>query len=196
MNSDEGLLKWLEKLHTFGLAVLTNCPTKKNSAFKILNRISHIRETFFGTPFEVINIPKPNNQAYTAEALGGHTDLPYYEYAPGYQFLHCLVNDANGGMSTCLDSFKIANFLKENNSEIFNLLIHTPVKFKDNDYTQNKTRVHYSPIINLTKDGNINDIYRMIIDSLSFEDQRVRGPEYYDAKPIYYKYLKKNKLKN
>ena len=37
-------------------------------------------------------------------------------------------------------------------------MVKTPVKFKDNDYTQNKTRVHYSPIINLTKDGNINDV--------------------------------------
>ena len=158
MKSDESLKKWLEMLHSYGIAIIKNSPTIKNSAFKILNRISHVRETFFGTPFEVINIPKPNNQAYTADALECHTDLPYYEYAPGYQFLHCLVNDANGGMSICLDSFKIANFLKENNSEIFDLLINTPVKFKDNDYTQNKTRIHHSPIINLTKDGDFNDV--------------------------------------
>ena len=130
INSDDILQNWLEILHSYGIAIVKNSPTKKNSAFKILNRISHVRETFFGTPFEVINIPKPNNQAYTADALGNHTDLPYYEYAPGYQFLHCLVNDAQGGMSTCLDSFKIANFLKENNSDIFELLVNTPVKFK------------------------------------------------------------------
>jgi len=158
INSDDILQNWLEILHSYGIAIVKNSPTKKNSAFKILNRISHVRETFFGTPFEVINIPKPNNQAYTADALGNHTDLPYYEYAPGYQFLHCLVNDAQGGMSTCLDSFKIANFLKENNSDIFELLVNTPVKFKDNDYTQNKTRIHHAPIINLTENGDFNDI--------------------------------------
>ena len=158
INSDEGLKKWLELLNSYGLAIIKNCPIKKKSAFKILNRISYIRDTFFGIPFEVINIPKPNNQAYTADALVNHTDLPYYEYAPGYQFLHCLINDAEGGVSTCVDSFKIATYLKENNLKIFDLLVKTPVKFKDNDYTQNKTRVHYSPIINLTKDGNINDV--------------------------------------
>jgi len=158
IDSDEGLLKWLKKLHIFGLAILTNCPIKKNSALKILNRISHIRETFFGTPFEVINIPKPNNTAYTSEALRNHTDLPYYEYAPGYQFLHCLINDATGGKSTTVDGFAAANHLRKEDPESFNFLINTHVKFKDEDYTQDKTRIFHSPLITLTKDNDFNDI--------------------------------------
>ena len=32
-------------------------PIEKESAFPVLNRISHTRQTFFDTPFEVINIP-------------------------------------------------------------------------------------------------------------------------------------------
>ena len=158
INSDKILKKWLDLLNSYGIAIIKNSPTKKNSAFKILNRISHTRETFFGTPFEVINIPKPNNEAYTADALLNHTDLPYYEYVPGYQFLHCLINDAEGGMSTCLDSFKIANDLRKNDPEVFNLLTNIPVKFKDNDYTQDKTRIYYSPIINLTENNDFKDI--------------------------------------
>ena len=158
INFDESLLNWLEILNTYGVAIVKNSPTTKKSALKILNRISHVRETFFGTPFEVINIPKPNNQAYTADALTSHTDLPYYEYAPGYQFLHCLVNDAEGGISTCLDGFNIANFLKKNDSKIFDLLINTSVKFNDNDYTQNKIHIHHSPIVNLSENGDFNDI--------------------------------------
>ena len=61
-------------------------------------------------------------------------------------------------MSTCLDGFKIANFLKEKNSDIFDLLINIPVKFEDNDYTQDKNRTHHSPIINLSEKGDFNDI--------------------------------------
>ena len=158
MNSDKILYKWLDLLHSFGLAIIKNSPIENNSAFKILNRISHVRETFFGTPFEVLNIPKPNNQAYTANALLSHTDLPYYEYTPGYQFLHCLINNAKGGMSSCVDGFKVANFLKENDEVTFNLLKNTLVKFKDTDYTQDKTRIYSSPIINLSKNGDFNDI--------------------------------------
>ena len=90
------LIKWLELLHYTGIAIVKNAPVEKNSALKILNRISHTRETFFKTPFEVINIPKPNNSAYTAHALRNHMDLPWFENPPGYQFLHCLVNSAKG----------------------------------------------------------------------------------------------------
>ena len=158
METDNGLLKWLEKLHYYGFAIVTNSPVKKKSGFKILSRISHIRETFFGTPFEVINIPKPNNTAYTSDALRNHCDLPYYEYAPGYQFLHCLINNANGGMSTCVDGFAVANYLKKKEPETFNLLTKTFVKFKDEDFTQNKRRIFYSPLITLTKDKDFNDI--------------------------------------
>ena len=76
LDSDEGLIKWLELLHHKGIAIVKKAPVEKKSAFPLLNRISHIRETFFKTPFEVINIPKPNNSAYTAHALRNHMDLP------------------------------------------------------------------------------------------------------------------------
>ena len=158
IDSDEGLKKWLEALNSYGLTIVKNAPFEKKSALKILKRISHIRETFFGTPFEVINIPKPNNQAYTSDSLTSHTDLPYYEYTPGYQFLHCLENKAKGGESTVIDGFKVASDLKKNNIEAFNLLTKTPINFKDNDYTQDKIRHHYSPIINLSNLGDFVDI--------------------------------------
>jgi gamma-butyrobetaine dioxygenase len=60
ISSDEGLIKWLELLHFKGISIVKNAPTEKKSAFKVLNRISHTRETFFNTPFEVINVPKPS----------------------------------------------------------------------------------------------------------------------------------------
>ena len=88
MKSDNGLIKWLELLHHTGIAIVKNAPIEEKSGFAVLNRISHTRETFFKTPFEVINIPKPNNSAYTAHALRNHMDLPWFENPPGYQFLH------------------------------------------------------------------------------------------------------------
>ena len=158
IESDTGLTRWLELLHFYGLSIVKNAPTKDKSALQILNRISHIRETFFGSPFEVINIPKPNNTAYTASALRNHTDLPYYEYAPGYQFLHCLINEASGGLSSVVDGFKVADHLKKNDLNTFNILKSILVKFKDNDYTQNTLRIFHSPLITLTKDNDYNDI--------------------------------------
>lgn len=158
INSDKGLIKWLELLHHKGIAIVKNSPTEKNSALPLLNRISHTRETFFKTPFEVINIPKPNNSAYTAHALRNHMDLPWFENPPGYQFLHCLINDAEGGDSSAVDGFAVADYLRKNEKEIFETLVNIHLKFRDKDYTQNVHRSFHAPAISLTKDGDYNDI--------------------------------------
>ena len=158
LNSDEGLIKWLELLHHIGIAIVKNSPVEEKSAFPLLNRISHVRETFFKTPFEVINIPKPNNSAYTAHALRNHMDLPWFELPPGYQFLHCLINDAQGGDSSAIDGFAVAEYLKKNEKEIFETLISVPLKFRDKDYTQESHRSFHAPAISLTKDKDFHDI--------------------------------------
>ncbi len=158
INSDDGLIKWLELLHYKGIAIVKHTPTEKESAFPVLNRISHTRETFFKTPFEVVNIPKPNNSAYTAHALNNHMDLPWFENPPGYQFLHCLINAAEGGNSSAVDAFMVADYLRKNEKEIFETLVTVPLKFRDKDYTQEAHRSFYSPAITLTKDGDYNDI--------------------------------------
>ena len=158
INSEEGLVKWLELLHHTGIAIVKNAPIEKNSAFKVLNRISHTRETFFKTPFEVINIPKPNNSAYTAHALRNHMDLPWFENPPGSQFLHCLVTSAKGGDSSAVDAFAVADYLRKNEKETFDVLVNTPLKFRDKDYTQEAVRSVYGTAISLNKDGDYNDI--------------------------------------
>jgi len=158
ISSDEGLIKWLELLHKQGIAIVKNSPTEKESAFPVLNRISHTRETFFKTPFEVINIPKPNNSAYTAHELRNHMDLPWFENPPGYQFLHCLINAAEGGDSSAVDGFAVSEYLRQNEKEIFDTLVNVYLKFRDKDYTQVLHRSFHAPAISLTKDGDYNDI--------------------------------------
>ena len=158
ISSDEGLIKWLELLHKKGIAIVKNSPTEKESAFPVLNRISHTRETFFKTPFEVINIPKPNNSAYTAHELRNHMDLPWFENPPGYQFLHCLINAAEGGDSSAVDGFAVSEYLRQNEKEIFDTLVNVYLKFRDKDYTQVLHRSFHAPAISLNKDGDYNDI--------------------------------------
>jgi len=158
ISSEQGLIKWLEILHYKGIAIVKNTPIEKESAFPVLNRISHTRETFFKTPFEVINVPKPNNSAYSAHALQNHMDLPWFETPPGYQFLHCLINSAEGGDSSAVDGFAVADYLRNNEKEIFETLVNIPLKFRDKDYTQESIRGFHAPAISLTKDSDYNDI--------------------------------------
>ena len=181
IKNEKGLLKWLEQLDIYGLSIVKNAPTKKNSALKLINKISHIRETFFKTPFEVINIPKPNNTAYTSYGLRNHTDLPYYEYAPGYQFLHCLINNAKGGESSIVDGFAVADYLKKNDPEVFKILLNTHVKFKDNDYTQNTIRIFHSPLITLNKDLDYKDVRFSIATMAALDIEPKKMSKFYKA---------------
>ena len=158
IQNDEALIQWLNLLHEKGFSIVKNSPTEKKSALPLLNRISHIRETFFNTPFEVISIPKPNNLAYTSKRLVNHMDLPYYELPPGYQFLHCLVNNAEGGMSRAVDGFFVADYLRNNDPETFKTLTRVPAVFVNRDYTQDKKRLYHAQEITLNKDGDYNDI--------------------------------------
>ena len=157
-SGDDGIKKWLEQLHYKGISIVKNAPTEKESGFDILANISHHRETFFKTPFEVIDIPNPNNSAYTAAALRNHLDLPYYEIAPGYQFLHCLINNATGGESVAVDGFRVASYMRKNFPDYFKTLLETPVKFVNQDYTSNAIRVMHKPIFSLDHNNDFNDI--------------------------------------
>ncbi|MBS56474.1 MAG: gamma-butyrobetaine hydroxylase [Rickettsiales bacterium] len=194
ISCDRELKKWLYAICSFGIAIVKNSPIKDKSAFKILNLIGVHRETFFQTPFEVINIPKPNNQAYTADALANHTDLPYYEYVPGYQFLHCLVNNAEGGSSTAVDGFSVSNYLKLNHIKKFNLLTKNEVVFKDNDYTQKNIRIQKSPIIKINKQNDYEEI-RINLGAMGTLDLSPKiMHDFYEAYTFFYKQLHNKKF--
>ena len=194
ITNEKELKRWLQTMHSYGIAIIQNAPTKDKSGFKILDKIGKYRETFFGTPFEVINIPKPNNQAYTADALANHSDLPYYEYVPGYQFLHCLVNDAKGGSSTAVDSFAVANFLKKNHLKRYKLLTENNVIFKDNDFTQKNVRVQKSPIIKVNKTKDFEEV-RINLGAMGTLDLDPKiMDEFYNAYIFFYKQLHSKKF--
>ena len=57
-----------------------------------------------------------------------------------------------------VDAFKVADYLKKNDKEVFKTLVETSVKFTNNDYTQETIRIGHSPLINLNKDNDYNDI--------------------------------------
>ena len=194
MTNEKELKRWLRTMQSYGIAIIQNGPTHDKSGFKILDKIGKYRETFFGTPFEVINIPKPNNQAYTADALANHSDLPYYEYVPGYQFLHCLVNDAKGGSSTAVDSFAVANFLKKNHLKRYKLLAENNVIFKDNDFTQKNVRVQKSPIIKVNKNKDFEEV-RINLGAMGTLDLDPKiMDEFYNAYIFFYKQLHSKKF--
>lgn len=154
---DDGVfLEWLRAVRDIGLTLVRGVPVTPGAVAAFAERISFIRQTNFGTVFDVASKPKPDSSAYTAINLPPHTDLPTREMQPGVQFLHCLANETTGGDSIFVDGFAIAAALRERFPEDFQILTTTPVPFWNRDSV---TDYRWSaPIIALDANGVITEV--------------------------------------
>lgn len=156
LQSDQALLGWMSNLNKYGLALVDNMPTTKEAMLAIANRVDYLRQTNFGVTFNVVSEKKPNNLAYTPISLPLHTDLPNQELPPGYQFLHCAKNSAEGGESTFADGLKILEDMRAEAPEHFNLLATQAIPFRFHDETHDI--LNYHPVINVDHAGNIVEL--------------------------------------
>ena len=127
------MYEMLKSFYEFGFVIIKNVPTQNNYIVNFANSIGSIRPTNFGEYFNVKSVPNPNDLAYTSLALSPHTDNPYRKPVPCIQLLHCIENEVNGGLSTLVDGFRVAMYLKKNNPEYFEILTKVKVKFKFTD---------------------------------------------------------------
>ncbi len=156
LRDDTALKAWLVDTKTYGLTIVQGIEGLGEASIAIAQRIGFLRETNFGRTFEVVNRADPNNLAYTALALALHTDLTNQETPPGYQFLHCIANDAQGGGSVFADGFAMAQVLRDSDPLAFDVLAHTliPSRFFDRACD---IRIH-KPVITLDHAGEIQEI--------------------------------------
>lgn len=132
INTDEGLFEWLDTLSRVGVAILQGTPLNRNECRRLANRVGFIRKTHYGDEFEVIAKEGTSNVAYLSSALQLHTDLPYYEYKPGVNLLHCLVqSQSKGGYNQITDGFYVAQQMKQNFPAYFKTLSETLINWSD-----------------------------------------------------------------
>jgi len=157
----------LRDLKRYGLVIITDLVGDR-SGEQLGDLIGFKRESNFGVMFEVINKPEPNNLAYTSVSLPLHTDLPNQELPPGYQFLHCIANEAQGGESILADGYAIAEDLRNQNTEQFNLLSSRSMPFRFHD---NNVDIRFRhKIIGLDEEQQIN--------SFIFNAHLAAGPDF------------------
>lgn len=156
MESDQALFNWMRQLDRDGLALVRHMENSEQAVIETAQRIDYLRKTNFGETFNVVSEPKPINLAYTSIALPLHTDLANQEVPPGYQFLHCLVNDSEGGASVFVDGLKVLEDLRDEDPEHFNLLAHHAIPFRF--HAENHDIRQHHPVINLDNFGQIVEI--------------------------------------
>lgn len=156
MADDTALLAWMQDTARMGVSIIEGLEDDIEAGVAVAERVGFLRRTNFGTVFEVVSKPDPNNLAYTSVALPLHTDLPNQEVPPGYQFLHCLANEAEGGGSVLADGFAMAEDIRLNDPEAFELLSTVAIPFRFHD-GETDLRIH-SPVIVLDRFAAVQEI--------------------------------------
>jgi alpha-ketoglutarate-dependent taurine dioxygenase len=136
LKDDSILASVVNDLNKFGFAAISNIPEKSDEDHDtdpivkaIAERIGYVKETFYGTVFDVRTKPNAGNIADTDKFLPLHQDLLYYESPPGLQLLHFIKNKSTGGENVFADGFAAAGYIKEIDPEAYQALLKCPVNF-------------------------------------------------------------------
>ena len=164
---------WLVTTLRHGISIVDGLPDDTAAGTRLAEQVGFLRRTNFGTIFTVESKPDPNNSAYTSDALPLHTDLPNQEVPPGFQFLHCIANAAEGGDSLFADGFAIAAALKEEAPEAFQLLCEVELPFRFHDQTDD-IRSRY-PVIVTDRRGEVTELRfnAHIVDTIDLPGDQV-----------------------
>ena len=135
---DDALRVWLTTLVELGVARLTGLSNETETVANLGQRIGALRDTNFGTTWSVSVDLTPTSVANKALPLAAHADLPTRETPPGYQLLHCQVNDCRGGLSHMTDGYAVAQHLHEHEPHHYEVLSRAKWIFfnrsKDHDH--------------------------------------------------------------
>ncbi|MEM9456808.1 MAG: TauD/TfdA family dioxygenase [Myxococcota bacterium] len=123
------MCEMLQHLRDFGFAILRDVPCEPGFVLKVVDLFGYVRETNYGKMWEIKVVPTSEDLGYTDRTLPGHVDKPYRHPSPTMTVLHFLSNDVDGGDSTLVDGFCLAEDLRRADPAAFELLSTTPVTY-------------------------------------------------------------------
>jgi trimethyllysine dioxygenase len=123
-----GLRRALRQLQRDGFVVVEGAPTDEDSARTLFGHFGYIRETIFGGLWSLsAELHDHEDTAYTTQYLEPHTDSTYCHDAPGLQCFLCQEFDGKGGESVLVDGFALAEELRAEQPEMFQVLCEVSV---------------------------------------------------------------------
>ncbi|XP_076066288.1 gamma-butyrobetaine dioxygenase-like [Oratosquilla oratoria] len=131
-HDDQVILDWLVALERYGVVLIKGAPLRPKTINQFIDRLGFVKPTHYGLDYELKTEVSPNNLAYTGCKLGLHTDLPYYDYAPGTTWLHCIrQHEGKGGDNDLSDGFFAASVLQKEHPAFFDFLSTKQIYFQD-----------------------------------------------------------------
>jgi alpha-ketoglutarate-dependent taurine dioxygenase len=124
------LLCCLKDVQKYGFAHIAGLPTTSGALLRLVHLFGYVRETNYGSFYDVIAEENPENLANTTLGLAAHSDNPYRNPTPTIQVLHCLKSEVKGGETILVDGFYLAENMKQEHPGYFHLLATNAMKFK------------------------------------------------------------------
>ena len=180
INSGQTELSFLRAFRTFGLAFLEGAPTETGVVERLTRRLGYTREVAFGYIRDVRSEPAYDNVAFTSHRVPPHIDAVNYIWPYDVQFLHCIVNAAQGGDSWVVDGHAVAGRLRQDDPEAFDLLSRVKVDYKIGARSFDVR--HAGPVLELDRDG----ILRIV--RFSNQQRRILSVPHEQVEPFYRAY--------
>lgn len=165
----ESLRHWLANVARYGVGLLRNGPVEDQALMQVVDLFGYVRETNYGRHFEVRTEVNASNLAYTGLGLQAHTDNPYRDPVPTLQILYCLESSAAGGENMVVDGFRVAQRLRDENQEWFDVLSRYPAQFEYRGESGVCLRASH-PMIELAANGELRAIHFNNRSATAFTD--------------------------
>ncbi|CAM4107335.1 TauD/TfdA family dioxygenase [Vreelandella rituensis] len=133
LENDAALSDMLEALHRDGFVIVSGVPEEADGMQPLIDRIGPLRRTNWGGIADVKSVANAYDLTMTQRGLEPHTDNPYRDPIPGYIWLHCLTNAAEGGESTLADGLMAARLLRERDPGAYACLTRVTPSFRYRD---------------------------------------------------------------
>lgn len=158
MADDAGLETCLDLLARFGFCFVEGTPATPEGTQSVATRIAYIRETIFGGYWDFTANLQHKDTAYTSLAIGPHTDGTYSFDAPGYQMLHVLKFDGQGGENVFVDAFRIAEIMQAETPELYRVLTEIEVPGQYIDHERGIHLMARRPLFRLDATGRLAQV--------------------------------------
>lgn len=152
-------LDMFEKLRDYGIVRIDNVGSDPDDTERLANLVGPIHETtVYGYVYDVQVEAVSKLGAKTAIHQDPHHDDAFYYNHPGVDVFHCLINEADsGGESTYCDGFAIAEAIRLEAPQAFELLSTVPIQHNRRHPGEIDLRIH-APLIRLDWNGSVSGV--------------------------------------
>lgn len=154
--TDDGRLKAMLLVRDYGFTIMRDAPRSADGINKVAELVGYeVRDTYYGRVFDIKTDPASDLLSSTSKTILAHNDEGWRAIPLGIVLFHCLEASADGGgQNYLIDGFRVAEALREEAPEAFDVLSRTPRQFSRSIAGEIEMRAEGN-IISVDQDSNV-----------------------------------------